>query len=90
MLNINAKIDKIEPIANEIPGKYKVELDFVKKVNEEVIIKGPIIAVKLIKLVKPPCNSPCSLLGTFCVIILWIFGIANPPNMKFQYNLLKL
>ena len=45
-----------------------------------VINGGPIIAVKLIKLDKAPCNSPCSFLGTWEEITDCKAGPAIPPK----------
>ena len=71
---------KKAPSKKEIPGKYKGALGEVKYLNRLFMINGPMIVVRLIKLVKAPCNSPCSLGGTCCAKVACKDGPAIPPK----------
>ena len=51
-----------------------------KKAKRLVMIIGPTIDVALIKLVSAPCNSPCSLDGTWLEMIPCNAGPAIPPR----------
>ena len=65
-----------------------MKFDFEVKCEKRlVIITGLIIEVALIKLVKAPCNSPCSFAGTWPVIIDWSAGPEIPPR---QYGIKKI
>ncbi len=55
----SAAIHRIAPAIKAAPGICIGADDDVKKLNKPVIIGGPTMAVKLITLVKAPCNSPC-------------------------------
>lgn len=52
------------PATKGAPGKYTGAASLLKYEKRLVINGGPTIDVALIKLVKAPCNSPCSLAGT--------------------------
>ena len=68
------------PRKNAAPANWTVAEGLVNQANRLVINIGPIIFVKLIILVRPPCNSPCWLGGTWPEIIDCRAGPEMPPR----------
>jgi hypothetical protein len=68
------------PIKNGAPGKTTGALLPVNQANKVVMSGGPTIEVTLIKLVKPPCSSPCSFGGIWLLMRPCMAGPAIPPR----------
>src|SRR5690606_7821510 len=76
MLNSNSRA----PAIKGAPGKYRGALSEVNQANKLFMVKGPIMEATLIRLVSPPCNSPCSLRCTWVEISPCSAGPAIPPR----------
>ncbi len=69
-----------DPRKKATPEKCMGAPGLVKKENKFVIKGGPIIEVRLIRLVSAPCNSPCSFAGMFPEITDCRAGPHIPPR----------
>src|SRR5262245_33270970 len=79
-------INNAAPNTKGAPGNLNGALVLIKYAKRLVMIGGPIIDVALIKLVSAPCNSPCSLGGTWDEMVACNAGPAIPPR---QYGTRK-
>ena len=71
---------KTEPARKGAAANFTLASGLVNQAKRLVIKRGPMIEVTLITLVRAPCNSPCSFLGTLPEIIDCKAGPAMPPR----------